>query len=66
MKHHESVKIWNAYSARHILFSHASPSLEDREFRLARIGLAISFTLLGIVAIIEIAFLAIVVLNLLS
>jgi hypothetical protein len=57
MKHRESAKIWNAFSARHILFWYASPSLEDRESRLARIGLVTSFTLLGIAGIVEIAFL---------
>ncbi len=59
MKHPESVKIWNAFSARHILLWNASQSREDRDAALARIGLAISVSLLGVGALAEIAFLVV-------
>jgi hypothetical protein len=58
MKHVDSQRIWNAYSARHTLFWSDSPAREERDFRLARIGLVVSITLLGIVGFVEIAFLA--------
>jgi hypothetical protein len=59
MKHPESVKFWNAFSARHVLLWNASQSREDRDSALARVGLAISVSLLGVAAIVEIAFLVV-------
>jgi hypothetical protein len=58
MKYVDSARIWNSFSARHTLFWSALPSREHRNFRIARTGLVISLTLLGIAGVVEIAFLA--------